>query len=341
VKNVLYNKIIVLIVAVACSIQGYASSRTALGSGDWNDPTNWVPAGVPACGDSIIIPATYTVYVSNQQNYTGCATPLKIIVYGEMMFLHGSKLSLPCSSYVIIFPGGIIDHDQGLASSNLINICGNVEWDSNSTIYGLACLPPSLAYCASVLPIELVSFTVETHQDDKIYLKWETVTETDNDHYEVERSSDAADFENICIQNSKAPGGNSLYKIDYAYRDEEPLTGTNYYRLKQVDRDGSFTYSKIISAHLDEESEMNFMIYPNYDSNVFTAKVSGLNSAGSMTILLRDVAGNIVYKVLNFVNDTNVQINIAPEMKLTKGYYFCSFIVHDKEHIVKMLVTDF
>lgn len=119
---------------------------------------------------------------------------------------------------------------------------------------------------ASFLPVELISFTGEAQKDNTTLLKWETATEKNNDYFGVERSQDAANWENI----GKVIGnGNSNQPISYNFTDSKPFGGINYYRLKQVDFDASSTYTPIISVTFNSvpEGDENISIYPNPTKN--------------------------------------------------------------------------
>ena len=101
--------------------------------------------------------------------------------------------------------------------------------------------PPPI--CGTPLPIELLSFSGNSLDDANI-LEWTTSTELDNDYFIVERSSNGSDFEEI----QKVDGaGNSNSAISYSIRDNDPLNGINYYRLKQTDFSGNYKHSSIIA----------------------------------------------------------------------------------------------
>jgi hypothetical protein len=310
-------------------------------TGNWNSASTWIPSGVPACGDTVIIQTGHTVSVTTQQNYSTCISSLKIYVYGHLKFFNGSKLRLSCGSYVVVAVGGLVEADVGLSNSNLIEICDVVEWNSNTVLDGYDCIPHSHPVCASVLPIELIYFKAETCDFNKICFNWETATEKNNNHFEIERSKNAVDFWMVITLPSKALGGNSQYKISYKAIDETPLNGVNYYRLKQVDNNQIKTNSKIISVHSVLEKGLQFLIFPNSNSGAFTAQIIGLNKAGNLSIIIRNPSGSILYKALHHVDETFSEINVVPDVKLDDGFYYCSFIIEDTEHVMKFIVESF
>jgi len=94
------------------------------------------------------------------------------------------------------------------------------------------------------LPVELLSFNAEA-MGDRVRLRWTTASETQNELFVVERSANAAGFEGI----ANVPGaGTSSQRRDYVFDDAEPLVGTSYYRLRQVDTDGSGSVSDVVAV---------------------------------------------------------------------------------------------
>ena len=102
------------------------------------------------------------------------------------------------------------------------------------------------------LPIELEYFTGR-YTGEAVVLDWATATETDNDYFSIERSTDGLNFKEI----ERIEGaGTSYFTLKYSYTDEEaPLykqVGTLYYRLKQTDYNGSFSYSDVLAVQLGD-----------------------------------------------------------------------------------------
>lgn len=118
------------------------------------------------------------------------------------------------------------------------------------------------------LPVTLVSFTGKA-VEETVALKWETTEEVNASHFEVQRSSDARHFEPI---GNVAAKGESKIRITYAFTDTSPLPGTNYYRLKQIDQDGTYAFSKTISV--TSNSELRISVYPNPVTDVLRIESS-------------------------------------------------------------------
>ena len=108
------------------------------------------------------------------------------------------------------------------------------------------------------LPVELVHFKA-TNIDDKVSLDWQTASELNNEGFQVERSKDGLNWEGIGFVKGR---GNSSMINNYSFMDLSPVKGNNYYRLKQLDFDGSFEYSTIKTVLIEKEG-ISFHVFPN------------------------------------------------------------------------------
>lgn len=113
--------------------------------------------------------------------------------------------------------------------------------------------------CTYVFPVELLDFYGRA-EADAIGLYWTTATELDNDYMAVERSRNGVDFEEI----GRVQGHGTTTEIQkYAFADNYPMQGINYYRLRQVDYDGTVEYHPIISVMFDRPLDFSVRISPN------------------------------------------------------------------------------
>ena len=114
---------------------------------------------------------------------------------------------------------------------------------------------------AIILPIELISFSGNTKSNDNI-LEWQTATEENSSHFELQHSLNGIDFEMLGKITAE---GKSAAPKSYSYLHQNPKATTHYYRLKMVDKDGSFKYSLIVSltnSYIKKAVEA-IKIYPN------------------------------------------------------------------------------
>lgn len=98
--------------------------------------------------------------------------------------------------------------------------------------------------CEGVLPVELISFSAQII-DNQQQLRWVTVQEKNSSHFEIERSEDGKTFYSIGQQTAQ---GYSTKLISYEFIDTESINAVTYYRLKMMDLDGSFEYSKVVEV---------------------------------------------------------------------------------------------
>ncbi len=131
---------------------------------------------------------------------------------------------------------------------------------------------------ATILPIELLSFSGKNKGTTNL-LEWKTATEINNDYFTIERSQDGEHFESIGIADG---AGNSTTEQNYFFEDSHIsyLTSHIYYRLKQTDFNGDYTYSNIISLTNQQLITHNLSLitlYPNPSNGKFTLQMDDLN----------------------------------------------------------------
>jgi hypothetical protein len=111
-----------------------------------------------------------------------------------------------------------------------------------------------------LLPIELASFKVTNLENKRAKLVWATTMEKNASHFEIEYSLNGIDFSKI---GEVAAVGNSSNSIDYEYIHDSPIKGYNYYRLKMMDLDGKFDYSRTDAIFLMPSAETPLWVFPN------------------------------------------------------------------------------
>ena len=144
------------------------------------------------------------------------------------------------------------------------------------------------------LPIELISFTA-TLKFDIVELKWSTASELNNDHFTIERTIDLEHFEEITTIS-----GNGTTKATHHYNttDNSPAYGRSYYRLKQTDYDGKYTYSDLRVIDYEGPKFATLRVYPNplSDTKNLNVVVTGLKEQSDVPIMIYNVQGQLVYE---------------------------------------------
>ena len=137
---------------------------------------------------------------------------------------------------------------------------------------------------AGPLPVTYLSFGGYSTPTGPVLLTWETVAERDNARFEVERSADARTFEPL----GNVPGtGTTTTRHQYTYLDEAPLPGLAYYRLRQVDLNGTSAFSKTIAIRTGAEPTV--LVYPNPTANRLLVRWEAASDGAEL--LLYDATG--------------------------------------------------
>jgi len=165
-----------------------------------------------------------------------------------------------------------------------------------------------------ILPVELVHFNAiaSTHHN---IISWQTETEYNNDYFRVMRSYDGENFVEIATVKGK---GNSSIATNYQFNDMDVRNGDTYYRLEQVDYDGTTTPSNMISLNRMPLREGFLNMYPNPANNMITLELYSQSNADA-SIEITSMSGRVVHtEVLTINGLIKKQINIA---SLAKGVY--------------------
>ena len=154
----------------------------------------------------------------------------------------------------------------------------------------------------SPLPIELVFFKASV-SDNHVKLDWETASESNNDFFTIERSSDLEVFEQVLTKKGQ---GNSNEVNNYSAIDRSPYLGRSYYRLKQTDYDGKFTYSDVVRVDV-EPGALSMKVYANpvKDKSV-TVEIHGLAKYQEVPAGIYNAQGQLVYEVTLMANQSGV-----------------------------------
>lgn len=167
------------------------------------------------------------------------------------------------------------------------------------------------------LPVKLTSFYGEKRAEKSV-LKWNTATELNNDRFEIERSKDGLEYTSIGTINGAK---NSYQPIAYQFIDAEPFGGINYYRLKQVDGDGTATYSSVITLNFEQETtKAAITAWPVPAHDYITVELNN-KQAINVNITIRDIVGKIVLEESVLADETNYSHPLFIE-NLNRGVYF-------------------
>jgi hypothetical protein len=212
---------------------------------------------------------------------TGAGLLIKNTAYPDPIFTYGggaySVTGIFKNAAATISAGTFVapnDFTPNSTTSNLFAQVGN----------GTCNFVVPFVYDASGLPVSLISFTGQ-NQDKNNLLEWKTADEQNNAGFEIEKSADARTFEKIGAVDG---GGDSKVTRVYRFTDPSPFSST-YYRLKQIDYDGTYNYSRIISV---KSEAAPFSIYPNPAQNQLFVK----NLESNTEVAISDINGKLLVK---------------------------------------------
>jgi hypothetical protein len=179
-----------------------------------------------------------------------------------------------------------------------------------ATVYGINNISSQVVVtCNTVTPVELIDFTVSSFNHNAL-LNWTTASEINNDHFEIERSMDGIHFQKIGSVSGK---GNTNSVSYYSLKDENIPEAKIYYRLIQVDLDGTTKISKTVVLDLSEKEKI--VVYPN----PFTREITLLLQSDEKEY--KAVIVNLVgQEVMNLENLTSGKMYLIGE-ELPQGVY--------------------
>ena len=355
-----------LIICVLFSINAFSATITSVGSGDWLTPGTWDLGRIPADDDLIIIDTGHTVEISGDAIVLD---NVQLVIRGTLFmddsftFPFVASLTLTgAGSGIFIEEGGSIDEDiTNLGElGSVITVNGIPVWNAcddptcvavaNAILNGLGL--PDLEQAGDItagmgglglpatfgdpLPVEMLFFSA-TNQNGSTLLEWATATEETNSHFEIQRSVDAENFE---VLTSIPGAGDSKVRIDYEWVDRESDHLNReylYYRLRQVDFDGKFEFSKTIVARNEDFKPYEILVWPNpFDESITVTLELPDDEEAVMSII--DMNGQEIYHQEKFLYSGRNDLSVEYLGQLASGVYLINITgptLYINERIVK------
>ncbi len=183
--------------------------------------------------------------------------------------------------------------------------------------------------CYTAIPVELYSFTADITPRNDVLLKWITASETNNKGFEIERSYDGSNFEQIGFE--KGHNYSSETK-EYTFIDKRPISGTCYYRLKQIDFDGRFEYSEIQTVKIPKSS---IKLIGNIVNDILNFQIDNKSTINVSYTILNSV-GKVVQEGSLMVDKNISTININ---NLINGHYFININNQENRLITERFIV--
>lgn len=168
-------------------------------------------------------------------------------------------------------------------------------------------------YDATPMPVQWLYVNANRQSSEDVAVEWGCASESDNDFFTVERSVDLKHWKQLANVKGK---GTSTVATQYRFIDQHELEGTSYYRVKQTDFNGQFSYSNVAVVHQDINSD--FALFPNPARKSFVMSIDIAYHGGILTI--RDFTGKPLLTVQQY-NGTLVNVEALPA-----GTYIAEYI---------------
>lgn len=277
------KKFLISFAFLLCAGLCFAGTKKTLlkTTSDIMNPANWSPSGVPQSGDTIVIPSGKQMQIAMSFSFP---FGVHLRIYGEMK-LTGSPINLYLdnASTIIVYHNAKLtglNSNQKIFLNNLQIFSGATavngsKWATVST-NGFTPYDP--------LPVKFLGFSASLKNKD-VLVQWSTTEEVNASIFELERSFDAANWTTIAYI---AAAGTTSATTNYSFTDKNINTGTVYYRVKQVDMDGRFTFTPVRSIKPGATQKAEVSIASMGQSKVllqFPKEVSG-------TVVVRFTAPN-------------------------------------------------
>ncbi len=221
--------------------------------------TNSYPSGMEA-----VTFLLYRVILNHLPVCPGMIGGPTVVSQGQNSVTYTIPAIANATSYTWSLPSGA----TGISNTNSITVDYGMSAVSGPikvqgvNMYGMGATSSLSIIVTSVLPITLIQFDAEKKGKNSL-LRWTTASEQNSHSFNIEHSSDARVFSEL---GSVTASGSTQNEKQYNYTHFAPASGANYYRLKLVDRDGSYSYSEVRTIYFEEKGT-GVTVYPNPVSN--------------------------------------------------------------------------
>lgn len=291
----------------------------------YNDPCSEI-TNLTSCAGTLAIGGLYgfgpSYTYDGQQWYIGA--------YGYVIVNNDVCTCLSATNYKIVMTHELT-HTLGLDHIDPSNGVANMNPSCCNSIQSLDIQCVDYLYPVA-LPIELLTFRAEK-QGEGVVLTWQTASELNNDRFVIERAGLDLNFELIGQING---AGTTLEEQQYTFTDRHPLSGQNYYRLRQIDFDGNSSFSPYAFVEFASEyDEVSF--YPNPMSESGLTIELSAREAGRLEVQIFNLAGLMLANYSYEIDEGYNKLNINAR-DLHPGMYQLILTVDGSRQISKLVV---
>ena len=289
-----------------------------------------------------------TLYFTDQEfvDYNNRTTTVRknadVVIKLPVSTDNSTDMATNKASLKIIKIGGVSSNGTGLlntytgSTTTIDPIDSDIIWNATANRWEVSFVTVGFsgffveASVANPLPVNLVSFTAKPIDND-ISLNWETSAEINLSHFEIEHSLNGVSF--VKIHSSLAKNIHENL-IKYQFLDENVPAGIHYYRLKMIDLDGDFKYSKILAINISESDDFVGQFYEN--PSFGNSKINIETTANkNWTIQIVDISGKLI-KSENVTFETG--LNVYQLLIENQGVNFVIFNNGKTNYVRKVIV---
>jgi hypothetical protein len=291
----------------------------------------------PSLGlDSKDLTFAFNGYVATDGSFSGQYDIVKVTIdYYDASFTNVYSYS---SNFVPAGPTdnawfNLADIHTVQASDNVTSIVITLYAENENTSNSVEAYFDNLSLVAgTTLPISLLDFAAVQRGDRTVALDWKTAQEENSHYIEVQRSGDGKTFLPI---GQVAAAGNSQSITDYSFVDGLPLPGSNFYRLKLVDLDGSYKYSKVLLIKA-AASDKTIEVFGNPFHDQIGLRIQAME-ADRLVLSLMDGTGRSCLRQTMSVQTGNNFINLYPSAGMAAGLYLLHVQGAHMDQTIKVL----
>lgn len=186
----------------------------------------------------------------------------------------------------------------------------------------------------NLLPVTLISFEVQKIGESEALIRWTTSREINVSHFEIQRSINGSQW--TTIGKVSTQNGNSIQKKDYSFTDREPRPGINYYRLRMVDTNETYAFTRIESLTFGEDiHQERVLVYPNPTASGKATILLPLPPSTAYRAEVSDATGRILYNTESIWTGGSTIIELQD---LTKGWYLLRIVAGNRVWTEKIVV---
>ncbi|MES1216039.1 MAG: hypothetical protein ABUT20_11025 [Bacteroidota bacterium] len=230
-----------------------------------------------------------------------------------------NAVAVPTGNACFRYNGNALLNAAFTGSTGLFVCQGSLASAPFPSDFGAATVTTNCPSCESLLalPVELSDFSA-FFRNGSVYLKWITASETNNDHFVIERSSDGLSY---TFAGQVSATGNTVTNTSYQFEDHPPILSTKYfYRIKQVDKDGKHSYSPVVRINTGDKNIFGASVVPNPAGAIMNLVIEGVKENESLLFEMMNAQGSRVYS--QQIRASGMTIVAIQRPALSAGLYF-------------------